>query len=175
MSETNVTPSQALTLMVAGDEYAIGILSVKEIIEYEQPTRVPSAPPCVEGVINLRGSVVPVVNLAARFGVPATPVTTRTCIVIVEIERDGETTVMGVTADRVNEVIDLAPSDVSKPPDFGTRVRAEYLVGMVTSGRKFILLLDVDRLLSSLDVELPPSDVPFSQPDNDLMQREENS
>src|SRR5512132_1535172 len=106
---------QALTFFVAGQEYAIGILNVKEIIEYETPTRVPSAPPCVAGVINLRGTVVPVIDLALRFHLPATSVTRRTCIIIVEVCGAGNsaggqtagmiagpTQVMGVLADAVS-------------------------------------------------------------------------
>ena len=142
---------QALTFVVAGQEYAIGILNVKEIIEYESPTRVPSAPPCVAGVINLRGTVVPVIDLALRFNLAPTAVTSRTCIVVVEVDLDGQTTVMGVLADAVSAVIDLAADQIDEPPQFGTRVRSDYLLGMIRSGRKFILLLDIDRTLAAID------------------------
>jgi len=142
---------QALTFFVAGQEYAIGILNVKEIIEHETPTRVPSAPSCVAGVINLRGTVVPVIDLALRFALPATAITRRTCIVIVEVTLDGDTVVMGVLADAVSEVIDLIPDQIDEPPQFGTRVRSDYLLGMIRSGRNFILLLDIDRTLAAID------------------------
>lgn len=143
---------QALTFFVAAQPYAIGILNVKEIIEYETPTRVPSAPACVAGVINLRGTVVPVIDLAQRFSLPPTTVTRRTCIVIVEVSMDGQSTVMGVLADAVSEVIDLVPDQIDEPPQFGTRVRSDLLLGMIRSGRNFVLLLDIDRTLSAIDV-----------------------
>jgi purine-binding chemotaxis protein CheW len=142
---------QALTFFVAGQLYAIGILNVKEIIEYETPTRVPSAPPCVAGVINLRGTVVPVIDLALRFRLPATPVTRRTCIVIVEVQHDGQRAVMGVLADAVSEVIDLVADQIDEPPQFGTRVHCDFLLGMIRSGRAFVLLLDIDRTLADID------------------------
>jgi purine-binding chemotaxis protein CheW len=147
------TRSQALTFFVSGDEYAIGILKVKEIIEYETPTRVPVAPACVVGVINLRGTVVPVVDLALKFGFASNGVTPRSCFVIVEATVDGEELVMGVLADSVSQVVDLAPEDIEPPPSFGTRVRADFLMGMVRSDRKFILLLDIDRTLATIDVD----------------------
>lgn len=142
---------QAVTFFVAGQEYAIGILSVKEIIEYETPTRVPSTPSCVAGVINLRGTVVPVIDLALRFQRVPTAVTSRTCIVIVEVTVDGQTTVMGVLADAVSAVLDLIAGEIDEPPQFGTRVRSDYLLGMIRRGTKFALLLDIDRTLAAID------------------------
>ncbi|MGZ4778889.1 MAG: chemotaxis protein CheW [Thermoanaerobaculia bacterium] len=142
---------QALTFRVAGQEYAIGILNVKEIIEYETPTRVPSAPACVAGVINLRGTVVPVIDLALRFNIAPAAITSRTCIVIVEVDVDRQTTVMGVIADAVSAVIDLTADQIDQPPQFGTLVRSDYLLGLIRSGRKFVLLLDIDRTLAVID------------------------
>jgi purine-binding chemotaxis protein CheW len=149
--------SQALTFLVSGDEYAVGILKVKEIIEYEAPTRVPSAPPCVVGVINLRGTVVPVIDLALKFGFPPSPVTKRTCFVIVEVRLEGEDLVMGILADSVSQVVDLTSADIEPPPSFGTRVRSDFLLGMARSGRRFVLLLDIDRTLATIDVVLDPA------------------
>jgi len=140
--------TQYLGFTIADEEYAIGILRVKEILEYDTITRVPGTPPSIRGVINLRGSVVPVVDLALKFGLPASPITKRTCIVVVEVELDGDRTVMGVMADAVSQVMDLADGDVQPPPAFGTRVRMDHLLGMGRAGRKFILLLDIDRILS---------------------------
>jgi purine-binding chemotaxis protein CheW len=151
---------QALTFFVAGQEYAIGILSVKEIIEYETPTRVPSSPACVAGVINLRGTVVPVIDLALRFQLPPSPVTSRTCVVIVEVTIDRQTTVMGVLADAVNAVIDLTRCEIDEPPQFGTHVRADFLLGMIRTGSKFVLLLDIERTLASVDAPLAADAVP---------------
>jgi purine-binding chemotaxis protein CheW len=147
-----VEQTQYLTFYLAGEEYAIGILCVKEILEYDTLTKVPQTPPWIRGVINLRGSVVPVVDLAAKFGLPAGAITKRTCIVIVEANLDETRVVMGVLADAVSQVMDLAPEDIEPPPTFGTRVRVDYLQGMGKVGKKFVLLLDVDRVLSATEL-----------------------
>jgi purine-binding chemotaxis protein CheW len=143
---------QYLTFFLADEEYAINIQRVKEIIEYTPVTKVPKVPEWIRGVINLRGSVVPVVDLAVRFGLQERPVTKTTCIVIVEVEQDSERTVMGVFADAVNQVIDLAPNDIEEPPAFGTRVRLEYLFGMGKLGKKFALILNIDSVLSTAEL-----------------------
>ena len=145
--------AQYLGFHVAGEEYAVGILRVREILEYDTITRVPGTPASIRGVINLRGSVVPVVDLALKLGLPESPLTKRTCIVIVEVDLDGERTVMGVMADSVTQVIDLSPEDIEPPPTFGTRVHVDYLLGMGKAGKKFILLLDIDRVLSSSELQ----------------------
>jgi purine-binding chemotaxis protein CheW len=145
--------SQYLSFFIGGEEYAVGILRVKEIIEYDVVTRVPAMPPCVRGVINLRGRVVPVVDLALTFGLPESPVTRRTCIVVVERAVDGDAVVMGIIADAVSQVLDLRAEDIEPPPAFGTRARTELLDGMGKSGRKFVMLLNLDRALA-LDVAL---------------------
>ncbi len=114
-----IEQTQYLTFHLVGEEYAVGILQVKEIIEYGIITKVPQTPPSIRGVINLRGSVVPVVDLAMKFGLSPSPVTERTCIVIVEADLEGERTVMGIIADAVSQVIDLLPQDIQAPPAFG--------------------------------------------------------
>lgn len=145
--------TQYLGFYIGGEEYAIGILRVKEILEYDTITRVPGTPVSLRGVINIRGSVVPVVDLAVKFGLPGSSVTKRTCIVVVEVEIDGERTVMGVMADSVSQVMDLGAGDIEPPPAFGTRVRLDYLLGMGKAGKKFILILDIDRVLSATELE----------------------
>jgi purine-binding chemotaxis protein CheW len=153
--------TQYLSFQLAGEEFAFGILRVKEILEYDTITRVPNAPAAVRGVINLRGSVVPVVDLALLFGLPATAVTKRTCVVIVEARVDGQDLVMGVLADAVSQVMELADGAIEPPPAFGSRVRVEYLVGMgKLDARKFVLILDIDRLLG--DVALPEAPAPVA-------------
>ena len=147
-----VVQQQYLTFFLGDEEYAINIQRVKEIIEYTTVTKVPKVPDWIRGVINLRGNVVPVVDLTVRFGLEERPVTKTTCIVIVEIEQDSERTVMGVIADAVNQVIDLAPKDVEEPPAFGTRVRLEYLFGMGKLGKKFALILNIDNVLSNTEL-----------------------
>ncbi|HWP22559.1 MAG TPA: chemotaxis protein CheW [Candidatus Binatia bacterium] len=152
-------PSQYLTFHLAGEEYAIGILHVKEIIAYGAVTVVPQTPAFVRGVINLRGSVVPVVDLALKFGLSASPVTHRTCIIIVEVRLDGEPTIMGIIADSVSQVVELSADDILPPPPFGTRVKLDFLRGMGKAGAHFLLILDVDRVLSSAELgaaTLPP-------------------
>ena len=140
---------QFLCFTVAGTDYAVGILQVKEILQFETVTRVPSVPPSVRGVINLRGSVVPVIDLAVKFGLAPMPVTKRTCVLIVEASLEGERAVMGVLADAVREVLDLGPNDVEPPPSFGTQVRVEFITGMAKVGKGFVLLLDLDRVISA--------------------------
>ncbi|HET6438719.1 MAG TPA: chemotaxis protein CheW [Anaeromyxobacter sp.] len=140
---------QYLSFTLAGSDYAVGILQVKEILQYETVTRVPSVPPSVRGVINLRGAVVPVIDLAVKFGLPETQVTSRTCVLIVEAALEGERAVMGVLADAVREVLELGSADVEPPPSFGTQVRVEFITGMAKVGKGFVLLLDLDKVVSA--------------------------
>lgn len=149
--DTVLTPY--LTFEIAGDAYGVGILKVREILQYEALTRVPGTPTSIRGVMNLRGSVIPVVDLAVRFGVGETRVSSRTCVVIVEIDLDGQRTVMGVMADGVREVLELHESDIQVPPSFGTQVRVDYLVGMARYGHGFLLVLDIDRVLAAEGLE----------------------
>jgi purine-binding chemotaxis protein CheW len=155
MSEpTTATSTQYLSFILAGEEYALGILQVKEIIEYDTITRIPGAPVWVRGVFNLRGSVVPVVDLAVKLGLAPTIPTRWSCIVVVEVKSGGERLVLGLLADTIGQVIDLTPGEVVPPPAFGVPVHVDYLVGMGRQGseRKFVLLLDIDKVLSSQEV-----------------------
>jgi purine-binding chemotaxis protein CheW len=145
---------QYLSFTLAGSDYGVAILQVREILQYEAVTRIPSAPPSIRGVINLRGAVVPIVDVALKLGLPPTAVTKRTCILIVEAAIGDERTVLGIMADAVREVLELGPEDVEPPPSFGTQVRADGLVGMGKADRRFVLLLDLDRVLSAGEREL---------------------
>jgi purine-binding chemotaxis protein CheW len=145
-------PAQYLTFMLAGEMFAIGILAIKEIIEYHSLTEVPMMPDCVRGVINLRGAVVPVMDLLARFGRAPSPVTKRTCIVIVEVEAEGERQVIGVVVDAVNEVLDIDLADIEPAPAFGARIRTDFIHGMGKVRGKFVILLNVDHVLSLDDL-----------------------
>ena len=145
---------QFLSFSLDGVDYAVAILQVREILQYEPVTRVPSVPRSVRGVINLRGAVVPVVDLSLKFGLPETPISGRTCILIVEARLDGEPSVLGVLADSVSEVLELGPGDVEPPPAFGTRVKVDYLTGMGKVDGRFVLLLDLDRALSADEKDL---------------------
>ena len=109
-------------------------------------------PDCVRGVINLRGAVVPVMDLLARFGRAPSPVTKRTCIVIVEVEAEGERQVIGVVVDAVNEVLDIALADIEPAPAFGARIRTDFIHGMGKVRGKFVILLNVDHVLSLDDL-----------------------
>lgn len=150
--EEAASSTQYLGFTLAGEACAIRVLDVKEIIEYAVVTRVPTTPPWVRGVMNLRGRVVPVIDLAVKFGLPESPVTRRTCIVVVEVELDGEPAVMGLVVDSVSQVMELPPSDVLPPPRFGTSVRVEYLLGLGRLADRFVLLLDIDRVLSAAEL-----------------------
>lgn len=152
-------PAQYLTFCLGGEIFAIGILAIKEIIEYHAVTEVPMMPASVRGVINLRGAVVPVMDLQVRFGRPASEVTKRTCIVIVEVRMGDERQVVGIVVDAVNEVLDIAPSEIEAPPAFGARIRADFIRGMGKVRGHFVILLDVDRIFELDDLvqlaELP--------------------
>jgi purine-binding chemotaxis protein CheW len=149
MHTPEAASTQYLTFGLADQEYAIGVLRVKEIIKHDTVTPVPAAPAWVRGVVNLRGGAVPVVDLAVKFGMPERPVTPRTCIVVVETTLNGEEAVMGMMADSVNQVLDFPNADIQQPPAFGTKVRVDYLQGMGRLGTRFVLMLDVDRVLST--------------------------
>jgi len=144
--------TQFLTFLLADESYAVSILRVREIIEYDTLTRVPNMPNSIRGVINLRGAVVPVVDLGVRFGLRDSRVTKRTCVIIAEVEVGGERLVMGLMADAVSQVIDLQPTEIEAPPAFGTRVRVDFLKGLGKIGKKFVLILDLDRALSNTDL-----------------------
>jgi purine-binding chemotaxis protein CheW len=144
---------QHLSFAVAGTTFGIQVLRVKEILQYETETRVPGTPASIRGVINVRGSVVPVVDLGVKFGKPEVVPTPRTCVLVVEATTKDGPLVFGVIADRVNEVVDLAAVDVEPPPTFGSGVGVEYLHGMGKVGKDFVLLLDVDAALSNLEQE----------------------
>jgi purine-binding chemotaxis protein CheW len=144
----SAVPRQFLTFLLGGEMYAVGILRIKEIIEFGALTAVPMMPTFIRGVINLRGAVVPVVDLNARFGGGPTKIGRRTCIVIIEIEADGESQVVGVLVDAVNEVLDIADADIEPAPSFGTQIRPDFVAGMGKVAGNFVILLDLGRVLA---------------------------
>ena len=145
---------QYLTFVLAGEVFAMGILAIKEIIEYADLTEVPMMPEYVRGVINLRGAVVPVIDLSVRFGKPSSPVTKRTCIVIIEIEARHERHVLGVVVDAVNAVLDIPAAEVEPPPAFGASIRTDFIRGMGKVNGKFVILLDVDHVLAAEEMDV---------------------
>jgi purine-binding chemotaxis protein CheW len=144
-----VSTVQYLTFFTASEEYAISIVKVSEIVEYEAVTTVPNTPVWIRGVTNLRGKVVPVVDLAVKFGLPASGISKFSCIIITEVMFQGENLTMGVLADSVSQVIELSADEIEATPPFGTRVKTEYLLGMGAMGKKFCLILDIDKVLSA--------------------------
>jgi purine-binding chemotaxis protein CheW len=134
--------------------YAIGILAIKEIIEFNKLTTVPMMPRFVRGVINLRGAVVPVIDLSARFGRAGTTASRRTCIVIVEIDADEGRQVVGVLVDSVSEVLDIPATEIEPAPSFGARVRSEFIAGMGKVKGKFVIILSVAHVLSAEEMDV---------------------
>ena len=145
---------QFLSFTVAGDTCAVPILRVHEILQYETLTQVPNTPAFIRGVLNRRGSVLPVVDLAVKFGKPPSPLSKWSCVVVLDVNVDGETLLLGALVDAVEEVLDFAAGDIEPPPAFGAAVRLEYLQGMGKRGKHFVLLLDIDRVLSARELEL---------------------
>ena len=150
MAETTVTETtQYLTYKLGDEVYALDISKVREVLDFTSATKVPRTPDFMRGVINLRGSVVPVVDLRLKFGMAATEKTVNTCVIITEVTVDNDTTVLGALADSVQEVIDLSPADISPAPRIGTRLRTEFIRGMGKRDDKFIIILDIDKVFSS--------------------------
>ena len=151
---SEVKAPQYLSFTIAGTDYGLPILAVKEILQHEEPTAVPGTPPSIRGVINVRGQVVPVVDLAVKFGKAETVASNRTCILVVEARAGKDRLVVGVLADAVNEVLDLPAGQIEPPPAFGTNVRLDFLTGMGKVGKGFVLLLDADCVLTTSEMEL---------------------
>ncbi len=139
---------QYLTFLLGGEMFAIGILNIKEIIEYGSLTTVPMMPEFIRGVINLRGAVVPVIDLLARFSRQQSAITRRSCIVIIEVETEGEQHDVGVVVDSVSEVLEIPAAEIEPPPSFGAKIRADFIEGMGKVNSKFVILLDVDKVLA---------------------------
>ena len=141
-----------LTFSMAGEEYGIGILKIKEIIGMMPITRVPKTPEHVKGVINLRGKVIPVVDLRLRFGMDEIDYTDRTCIIVVEIEGQADIVLIGIVVDAVSEVLSIKADDIEETPTFGTKLDTEYILGMAKIEGGVKILLDIDTVLSAEDV-----------------------
>jgi purine-binding chemotaxis protein CheW len=165
MSEITETMDQAvkvmadregkfLTFSMADEEYGIGILKIKEIIGMMPVTTVPQTPEFVKGVINLRGKVIPVIDLRLRFGMEAIDYTERTCIIVVEIESTAGTVQIGVVVDAVSEVLNVNAEDVEETPTFGAKLNTDYILGMAKMEGGVKILLDIDKVLSSDELAL---------------------
>ena len=141
-----------LTFVLAGEEYGLEILRVREIIGYMDITAVPQTPDYVKGVINLRGQVIPVVDLRTKFGMETAEQTEETCIIVVEISQGGHSISTGIVVDRVSEVLDIAGGDIEDPPNFGNTVDTEFILGMGKIGDSVKILLDIDKVLAGADI-----------------------
>ena len=142
-----------LTFSLAGEEYGIGILKIREIIGMLPITSVPETPHFVKGVINLRGKVIPVIDLRLRFGMAEIDYTERTCIIVVEIRSSGTVVATGVVVDGVSEVLNIKAGDIEDTPSFGTNLNTDYILGMAKMGKGVKLLLDIDRVLGAAEIE----------------------
>jgi purine-binding chemotaxis protein CheW len=153
MSNDNITDiSQYLTFTLEDEIFAIDVFQVREVLDMDKITNVPQSPEFMRGVINVRGSVVPVVDLRLKFGLAQTDTTRDTRIVVMEVEMDGDVTIIGSIADSVKEVMELSPSLIESPPKLGKKWRSEVIKGVGKHNEKFILILDVNLLFSSDEI-----------------------
>ena len=143
-----------LTFSLASEEYGIGILKIKEIIGMMPITSVPQTPEYIKGVVNLRGKVIPVMDLRLRFSMPAMDYTERTCIIVVEISGQAGTVQVGVVVDAVSEVLNIKSEDIEPTPSFGTKLNTDYILGLAKTGGGIKILLDITRVLSSEEAML---------------------
>lgn len=145
---------QYLTFMLGSDMFAIAISHIKEIIEYSSLTTVPMMPDFIRGVINVRGSVLPVIDLRLRFGRESGEVTKRTCIVILEVATDGDVQDVGVVVDLVNEVLEIGAEGLSAAPSFGANIRADFISGMARINGRLVVVLDIGKVLSIEEIAM---------------------
>ena len=141
--------STYLTFGLGEETFSLDVKNVREVLDLSEITRVPRTPDFMRGVINLRGAVVPVVDMRIRFGLPVQEDTVDTCIIVVEVNLDGETTVIGALADSVREVFDISDDEIEPPPSIGMQLNTDFIRGMGKQGEEFIIILDVNRIFSS--------------------------
>jgi purine-binding chemotaxis protein CheW len=155
MSVAGITETtQYLTFKLEDEIFAVDISKVREVLDFTTVTKVPRTPEFMRGVINLRGSVVPVVDMKLKFGMAKTEKTVNTCIIIVEVTVDNETTVLGALTDSVQEVMDLEPNQIESAPKIGTKLRTEFIKGMGKKDDHFIIILDIDKVFSMGELAL---------------------
>lgn len=152
MANYNMDENQFLTFQSGNEVLGIDILYIKEIKEYHTITTIPMVPDFIKGVINLRGKVVPIIDLAVRFGRKPTIITKRTCVVVVEIVFEEEKYDVGILVDSVNEVLGLNAEDIESAPSFGTNIRNEFIKGFGKVDNSFIILLNIDKVLSISEI-----------------------
>ena len=148
-----VHTTQYLTFTLDHEIFAFDIAMVREVLDFPAITRVPRTPEFMRGVLNLRGSVVPVIDLRLKFGLPMAEQTANTCIIIIEVAVDGARTVLGALADSVQEVIDLEPGSTQPAPQIGTRLPTDFIKGMGRRGDRFIMILDIEKIFAAGEAE----------------------
>jgi purine-binding chemotaxis protein CheW len=146
--------SQYLSFKLGDEVYALDILKVREVLDFTSVTKIPKVPDFMRGVINLRGSVVPVIDLRLKFGMPETEKTVNTCVIIVDVEFEGTPIVIGALADSVSEVFDLDSTEIEPAPKMGTQIRMDFLKGMGQHGDGFVMILDIDRVFTADDLKV---------------------
>ncbi|MDD2853132.1 MAG: chemotaxis protein CheW [Desulfuromonadaceae bacterium] len=152
MAET-IETTQYLTFNLADEVFAVDVGRVREILEITSITKVPQTPDFMRGVINLRGSVVPVIDLRLKFGMNETERTVNTCIIVVEVAMEGETVVIGSLADSVQEVIEMEPQQIEAAPHIGTHLNTDFIKGMGKHDSRFVMILDIDKIFSGAELE----------------------
>ena len=151
-SRTDVRAGKYLTFQLANEEFGVGVLKVREIMGIQEITAVPQTQVHVKGVINLRGKVVPVIDLRLKFGLAAAEYTLRTCIIVAQLQGESGSMLMGVIVDGVSEVLNLAAAEIEDAPDFGDEAAGQYLLGMAKVKGKVKILLDIEKVLSSQEL-----------------------
>lgn len=141
-----------LTFTLDDELFAVEVSKVREVLDYTEITKIPKTPEFMRGVINLRGSVVPVIDLRLKFGMTKTEVKVNTCIIVLEVNMEGDTVILGALADSVQEVFDLEPDQIEPAPKFGTKFKEEFLKGMGKKDEKFIIILDIDKVFSNDEI-----------------------
>jgi len=154
MAATITETTQFLTYKLGDETFALDITKVREVLDFTTVTKVPRTPEFMRGVINLRGSVVPVVDLRLKFGMTRTENSVNTCIIITEVTVDGDTTILGCLADSVQEVLDLDEEHIAPAPKIGTKLRTEFIRGMGKRDDRFIIILDIDKVFSADELVL---------------------
>lgn len=171
MSVEGITKTtQYLTFRQEDESYALDISQVHSVLDFEKVTKVPQTPDFMRGVINLRGSVVPIVDLKLKFGMGMTEKTIDSCVIIVEVEIDGESAVLGALADSVEEVIDLDPDQIEPAPKMGTRLNTDFIKGMGKRDDEFIIILDLNKVFCSDDLSVFQSATGSSKDETDVIE-----
>jgi Chemotaxis signal transduction protein len=151
----NTNANQYLTFTLDNEQYAIGVAKVREVLEHTKITKLPRTAVFMKGIINLRGAGVPVIDLRLKFGLPETPITKDTSIIVMEVEgQDGAPVVVGALADAVHEVVEIDEKSIEPAPRFGTRLAAEFIKGVGKKDELFIILLDIDRIFNAEEIQI---------------------